>query len=171
MSSTEHRDIYPLTTKSELMETWTPRVRFQLPSELQTNEYRHWLHELLTEFVAWASPKNKEWHRIHVEEENGREGGIEECLVGDEQFLGCKLYAYDGVTRPNVSDWKRVMFCDHLDKRSQVASIYTLANHLERFLRFKQIPYQRFGMMVEDGHGEVEQHLRDIVPVKRLHSL
>jgi hypothetical protein len=154
--------ILPNTPEEELMKTWKPRVRFQLPSERQTGEYRIWLYDLLTEFVTWASPKNKSgWHRISILEENGREGGIEQMYVGEERFFGSKLYAYDGVTRPNIEGWKGVMFCDHLDKRSQVASIYRFANHLERFLHHKGIPYERFGLKMEDGHGEIKQMLQD----------
>jgi hypothetical protein len=154
--------IDPKTPREELMQIWRPRVRFQLPSDLQERGYKHWLHELLTEFVQWASPKNSEWHRITVQEENGREGGINDMHVGEDgRFLGSKLYAYDGTSRANVSNWKGVVFCDHMDKRSQVESIYTFSNHLERFLRHKGIPYERFGILVADGKDEVKQEVKE----------
>jgi hypothetical protein len=109
---------------------------------------------MLVEFIMWASPKNNVYYRISIGEENGREGGLSDAHIGDSRFQGSKLYTYDGESRGNVSDWKGLVICEHLSMRSQVAGIYLFANHLERFLRERRIPYERFGIRVSDRQEE-----------------
>lgn len=67
------------TDAKELMEKWLPRVRFELPSEIEPRRYLIFLHSFFVEFVRKVEPKRVEWNKYNAFAfgyENGGEGGM-----------------------------------------------------------------------------------------------
>lgn len=147
------------TEPTELKKTWLPRVRFEIPSKLESFQYFFLLHSLIVEFVTKADPAEAEWNNRAVSfgEENGGEGGM-----GGFNFLGvyfdhCKLFAYDGThSGQNYAGWKGFMIRNHEDQRSRTPQLYAIADALEALLQEKGIAYERYGMRVGGREEELQ---------------
>ncbi|GEM_PF-6359760 len=110
------------TNPDELKKTWQPRVRFEIPSELESWRYFHFLHELFVEFIREAEPERAEWNEYNAfkfGDENGGEGGMGGFRVQAVYYFDhCKLYGYDGTrTGQNYAGWKGFMMRNHEDQQ------------------------------------------------------
>lgn len=143
-----------------LMETWQPRLRFEIPSELQSDEYLYFLHSLFVEFVRKVEPKRAEWNEYNAfkfGKENGSEGGMGGFQFQGAYFSHCKLYGYDGSrSGQNYAGWKGFMIRNHEDQRSRTSILYAIADGLEVVLREKEVAYERYGMRVGSHEEELQ---------------
>lgn len=148
------------TDPDELSKTWLPRVRFEIVSELQHCQYFDFLHKLFVEFVREAEPGKAEWNEhnaFRFGDENGSEGGMGGFRIQGVYFDHCKLYGYDGTrSGHNYAKWKGFMMRNHEDQQSRTSQLYLIADILEKLLREKRIPYERYGIKVGE-HKEILQ--------------
>lgn len=137
--------------KSRLCETFSPSVRFQIPSEIRTRKYLQYLSTLFQGFIRELSDNQVNlWiaDSFYIEDVSV-EGGVGSIFIRDEYFDFCKIFAYDGESPRNISDWKGLWMRNHADQISRVESLYKLAEEFELFLQAKGIAYQRFGNKIE----------------------
>lgn len=145
------------TDPMELSTTWQPRIRFEIPSELESWRYTQLLLSLIVEFIKEAEPARAQWNECNAArfgDENGGEGGMGGFNFNGKYFDHCKLYAYDGTrSGQNYAGWKGFMMRNHEDQRSRTPPLYAVADGLEALLQEKGVAYARYGMRV-GGHEE-----------------
>lgn len=134
------------------LEQWFPCVRFQIPSELSGPEYYRYLYDLLVDFFTQADCQNEQemkyWHGLR--HESGMEGGTGIVYIRDEFIDHCKLYWHEEITVGNFGQWKGLLFRDHDDGPWDIYKVYKIADALEKFLREKEIAFQRYGIRRPD---------------------
>ncbi|HEY4508301.1 MAG TPA: hypothetical protein VJJ55_01440 [Candidatus Paceibacterota bacterium] len=144
------------TEPEQLMQSWTPRIRFAVPSALPPNEYLRFLHSLFEAFIRDADPE-QHWNAFAFGDENGGEGGMSGFHFRGEYFDHCKLYGYDGTrTGQNYQEWKGFMIRNHDDQRSRTPRLYSIADSLEEVLRGRGLAYERFGLRLGRGEEELQ---------------
>ncbi len=127
---------------------WLPFVRFQLPSELKEEQFRHWLHDLLLEFIQAADRRNEKTaeHCLDYGQEWAEEGGIGIFYVDGVYIDHIKLHLYRDET-PRFRDWSGLVFHEHAYKGlPAVAKIYLVTDAFERFLKERGVTYERYGL-------------------------
>lgn len=145
---------------TELSKIWLPRVRFEISSELKSNEFLRFLHSLIVEFVRKIEPGRAEWNEwnsFKFGNENGGEGGMGGFYVRGVYFKHCKMYGYDGTrTGQNYAGWKGFMIRNHDEQRCNTPILYEVANLLEELFKERKVYYERFGVKAEE-HVETFQ--------------
>ncbi len=137
---------YVMTAEEEnLYKAFSPHARFEIPSEREGLEYRHFLTQLLTEMLEAADDRNK-YPRTIENEESGQESGVGDVYIKKFYFEGCKLFWYDGLPGRTPPTWQKgILFRDHRDKGNYtVRSIFLLADAFAEFLATKGIPFRLF---------------------------
>src|SRR3989344_6364834 len=135
-----------------LSKKYYPRVRFEMPSSLDSSGHTRLLHSLFVEFFRKMETSRADWNEYNSFSfgyENGSEGGMGGFHVRGVWFDHCKLYGYDGSrTGQNYCEWKGFMIRNHEDQYSKTPMLYAVADMMEELFRKKGIAYQRYGMKV-----------------------
>ena len=106
-----------------LSKKYYPRVRFEMPSSLDSSGHTRLLHSLFVEFFRKMETSRADWNEYNSFSfgyENGSEGGMGGFHVRGVWFDHCKLYGYDGSrTGQNYCEWKGFMIRNHEDQYSK----------------------------------------------------
>src|SRR5579872_519277 len=132
-----------------------PWARFEIPSELEPKDYRHYIAHILANFVLWANPeKNKvasETIGYGDGHWNDEPSGIELLWIKDQYFLQSKMCLYDGqeaqssLGSPGLS--KGILFYDHADESSRypnAVKVFLISDAFEEYLKEHRVEYVRY---------------------------
>jgi hypothetical protein len=137
------------------LQPFLPLVRFILPYEGSLPEYYEYLRNLLVEFACFCDARNVN-QAAAIKAGSGltkwnEKGGISFLYIDGQYSKNCRLTFSDGTDQcpiglNNYEPWKGIVFSDHQEadvRRANTVKIFLVSDAFEKFLRRRNIPFER----------------------------